>query len=60
MVLKADKGNTTVTFDVDDYHNKMMAILKDRSLKKLKKDPSGRTERTATRLLESNEQARGN
>lgn len=51
VVLKANKGNTTVLLDALDYHNKLLTILEDSAFKKLKKDSTGRIERAATHLL---------
>ena len=40
MILKADKGNTTVILDRTEYDKKMIYMLNDKTTSKLlKKDP---------------------
>lgn len=38
VVLRADKGNTSVILDTEDYHEKMEELLKDKKFKVLCKD----------------------
>lgn len=53
VVLKADKGNTTVLFDQQDYWEKMEELLKDKVYGKIKKDPSGKAKHRLRTLLKA-------
>lgn len=51
-MLNGNKGNAAVILDADDdYHNKMRDISTDRSFKRLRKDLTGKFERTSTTFL---------
>ena len=44
MILPADKGNTTVVMDKDEYVAKIETLLEDGTYRKLKKDPTSSVE----------------
>lgn len=56
VALKADKGNAMVLLDSTSYHLKA-TTLNDEAFCKLKKDPSGKIERTLTKLLKETDWA---
>ena len=45
VVLRVDKGNTTVVMDTKDYEQKISELLEDSVYKKLNKDPTATWER---------------
>jgi hypothetical protein len=50
-VLPADKGNASVILNTIDYEQKINALLKDSTYKKLTKDSTEAIERKTTLLL---------
>lgn len=53
VVLRADKGNTSVILDTEDYHEKMEELLKDKKFKVLCKDLIRREECGLNKLLKA-------
>ena len=45
VIVRADKGNTTVIMNTTDYEQKASEILNNSPFKKTRKDPSKRTAR---------------
>jgi hypothetical protein len=50
-VLPSDKVNAAVVMDTSDYNQKIIALLEDRTYKKLRKDPTDSVERKTVLLL---------
>jgi hypothetical protein len=50
-VLPSDKGNAAVVMDTADYNQKIIALLEDKTYKKLRKDPTDSIERKTLLLL---------
>ena len=57
VMLPADKGNSTVVMDKEEYKNKMMSLLNDPTYNKLKKDPTQRVEKEVSQALKEAENA---
>ena len=52
VIVKADKGNTTVVLDRDEYDDKLMTMLKDTTTYvELKRDPTKKTERVENQFV---------
>ena len=55
MILPADKGNATVIMDRDDYQKMLDMLEEPTTYKKLKRDPTTKTEKHITQLLKVTE-----
>ena len=52
VIVKADKGNTSVVLDCDEYDDKLMTMLKDTTTYvELKRDPTQKTERVVNQFV---------
>ncbi|XP_046393594.1 uncharacterized protein LOC124161325 [Ischnura elegans] len=51
LVLPADKGSATVLITKEEYEQKICDILKDTTYKKLKTDPTAKTERSTKAII---------
>ena len=51
VILPADKGNTTVVVDKEEYRSKILSLLEDETYKKLKRDPTMKIEKHITQSL---------
>lgn len=51
VILPADKGNSTVVLDRQDYDRKASALLDGNAYTKLKKNPTNQTQTQMNKLL---------
>ena len=54
IILPADKGNATVVMDRLEYSNKLADLIGNGGYSKVKKDPTLKTERKLSRILNKN------
>ncbi|XP_046393740.1 uncharacterized protein LOC124161462 [Ischnura elegans] len=52
-VLPADKGNATVLMNSEDYHQKILDILRDQAYRKINRDPTDSVTRKTIALIKS-------
>ena len=51
VIVLADKGNSTVVMDRSEYDQKLNIMLSDNTYRKLKKDPTAKTERQVAKAV---------
>ena len=51
MILKSDKGNSTIILNTNDYYTKMTEHLLSGSYKNMDKDPSNRIIKELTKAI---------
>ena len=54
IILPADKGNTTVVMNKEEYTHRMNSLVTEGAYKKLERDPTPASERKLTKLIKKN------